>query len=107
MRNIFSRPMFVTQMLEMICSVVSWLVDRVNPTSYQPPKPKTIGETVREIKDFIVTPADKASTIGQAKAAKKIIKKVLVKRKCLMLELFKQDKIKADKAEKERLDKIK
>ena len=73
--------------------------------SYQQPKPKTIGETVTEIKDFIVTPAG-ASTIGQAKAAENYQKSFGEEEVSDATELFKQDKIKADKAEKERLDKL-
>ena len=76
MRNIFSRPMFRNPNVrnDMLRGIMASGPELIR-ASYQPPKPKTIGETVREIKDFIVTPKIPASTIGQAKAKRKLSKK--------------------------------
>ena len=106
MRNIFSRPMFRNPNVrnDMLRGIMASGPELMR-ASYQPPKPKTIGETAREIKNFIVTPAG-ASTIGQAKAAENYQQSFGEKEVSDATELFKQDKIKADKAEKERLDKL-
>ena len=111
MRNIFSRPMFRNPNVrnDMLRGIMASGPELIR-ASYQQPKPKTIGETAREIKDFItVTPFKPAaaSTIGQAKAAENYQKSFGEEEVSDATELFKQDKIKAEKAEKERLDKLK
>jgi len=106
MRNIFARPMFRNPNVrnDMLSGIMASGPELMR-ASYQPPKPKTIGETAREIKNFIVTPAG-ASTIGQAKSAENYQQSFGEEEVSDATELFKQDKIKAEKAEKERLDKL-